>query len=126
MYNDRDDDKAENEGTKEHRDHKGLGDIFKRVASASLGSSFMSEESIKNLLSDLPVSKDIISSLVQNAKGAKEDFTKGLREEFRKYLSKLDKESLIDYLVENYDIEVNASFNFKKKKKESKEGEGEV
>ncbi len=95
---------------------KGLGDMFKKIASVGMGAAFMTEESIKGVLNDLPVSKEIISGLVSNAKGAKEDFTKGLREEFSKYLSRLDKESLIDYLVENYDIEVNASLKFNKKK----------
>ena len=104
---------------------KSLGDMFKKIASVGMGAAFMTEESIRGVLHDLPVSKEIISGLVQNAKGAKEDFTKGLREEFSKYLSKLDKESLIDYLVENYDVEVNASLKFKKKEKASKESESE-
>ncbi len=99
---------------------KGLGDMFKKIASVGMGAAFMTEESIRGVLNDLPVSKEIISGLVQNAKGAKEDFTKGLREEFSRYLSRLDKESLIDYLVENYDIEVNASLKFNKKDKGSK------
>ncbi len=103
---------------------KGLGDMFKKIASVGMGAAFMTEESIKGVLNDLPVSKEIISGLVQNAKGAKEDFTKGLREEFGKYLSKLDKESLIDYLVENYDVEVNASFKFKKKSSKKSDQDG--
>lgn len=96
---------------------KGLGDMFKKIAQVGMGAAFMTEESIKGVLNDLPISKEIISGLVQNARGAKEDFTKGLREEFSRYLSRLDKESLIDYLVENYDIEVNASLKFNKKDK---------
>jgi hypothetical protein len=97
---------------------KGIGDMFKKIASVGMGAAFMTEESIRGLLHDLPVSKEIIAGLVQNAKGAKEDFTKGIQEEFGKYLSKIDKESLIDYIVENYDVEVNASFKLKKKKSE--------
>jgi len=104
---------------------KGLGDMFKKIASVGMGAAFMTEESIKGVLNDLPVSKEIITGLVQNARGAKEDFTKGLREEFSKYLSRLDKESLIDYLVENYDVEVNASLKFKKKEDSSKETKAE-
>jgi hypothetical protein len=98
---------------------KGLGDIIKRVVSVGVGAAFMTEESVKNVLGDLPIPKDVIAGLVTNAKGAKEDFTKSLREEFRKYLSKLDTEKLIDYILQNYDVEVNANFRFKKKKGES-------
>ena len=113
---DRDDEKSkESHDFSSEQGPKGLGDMFKKIASVGMGAAFMTEESIRGVLNDLPVSKEIISGLVQNAKGAKEDFTKGLREEFSRYLSRLDKESLIDYLVENYDVEVNASFKFKKR-----------
>lgn len=106
-----DDDDYENEDDAP----KGIGDMFKKIAQVGMGAAFMTEESIRGVLNDLPVSKEIIAGLVSNAKGAKEDFTKGLREEFSKYLSRLDKESLIDYLVQNYDVEVNASLKFNKK-----------
>lgn len=93
----------------------GLQDIIKKVVSVGVGAAFMTEESVKNILGDLPLPKDIVTGLVQNAKGAKEDFTTALRDEFKKYLSHLDTEHIIDYIAQNYDVEVNASFKFKKK-----------
>jgi hypothetical protein len=93
-----------------------LQDIIKRVVSVGVGAAFMTEESVRNILGDLPLPKDIISGLVQNAKGAKEEFSKNLGEEFRGYLKGLDTERIIDYIAENYDVEVNANFSFKKKK----------
>lgn len=95
----------------------GLQDIIKRVVSVGVGAAFMTEESVKSILNDLPLPKDIVTGLVQNAKGAKDEFTHGLRDEFKKYLSRLDTENLIDYIAENYDVQVNASFSFKKKEK---------
>lgn len=109
----------ENDNHEEGGREKGLGDIIRRVVSVGIGAAFMTEESVKSLLNDLPLPKDIVTGLVQNAKGAKEDFTKSLREEFRKYLSHLDTENIIDYIAENYDVEVNASFKFKKKNEEA-------
>lgn len=105
---------------------KGIGDMFKRIASVGMGAAFMTEESIKGVLNDLPVSKEIVSGLVQNARGAKEDFTNGLREEFSRYLSRLDKEGLIDYIAENYDVEVNASFKLNKRKKDASDSSKET
>jgi hypothetical protein len=93
----------------------GIQDIIKRVVSVGVGAAFMTEESVKSILNDLPIPKDIVSGLVQNAKGAKEDFTHGLRDEFKKYLSRVDTDNLVEHIVENYDIEVNATFSFKKK-----------
>lgn len=102
---------ADNDDKKE----TGLQDIIKRVVSVGVGAAFMTEESVKSLLGDLPIPKDIISGLVQNARGAKEEFTKSLRDEFKKYLSHVDTDNLVEHIVENYDIEVNATFSFKKK-----------
>jgi BMFP domain-containing protein YqiC len=67
------------------------------------------------MLADLPLPKDIISGLVQNAKGAKEDFTKSIREELRGHLSRLDMAKLVEEIVSRYDLEINASVKFKKK-----------
>lgn len=106
---------------KEDKKDSGLQDIIKRVVSVGVGAAFMTEESVRSILGDLPLPKDIVSGLVQNAKGAKDEFTSGLREEFKKYLSHLDTENIVDYIAENYDIEVNASFSFKKKPKGSKD-----
>ena len=92
-----------------------IGDIIKKVVSVGVGAAFMTEESVKKILEDLPLPKDIISGLGQNAKGAKEDFTNGIREEIRNHLAKLDASKVIADLFEKYDVEVEAKFKFKKK-----------
>ncbi|MCP4914802.1 MAG: hypothetical protein GY909_16915 [Oligoflexia bacterium] len=104
---------------------KKLGDVLKKVASLGMGAAFMTEDAIKNIVADLPIPKDIVAGLLQNAKTAKEDFATSLREEFRKYLSKLDTETLIDYILTNYDVELDAKFRFKKKDATSKKNGSE-
>lgn len=92
-----------------------IGDIIKKVVSVGVGAAFMTEESVKKILDDLPLPKDIITGLVQNAKGAKEDFTSGIREELRAYLSKVDASKITTDILDRYDVEVEAKFRFKKK-----------
>lgn len=92
-----------------------IGDMIKKVVSVGVGAAFMTEESVKKILEDLPLPKDIISGLVQNAKGAKEDFTNGIREELRTYLSKVDASKIVTDVLDKYDVEVEAKFKFKKK-----------
>ena len=92
-----------------------IGDMIKKVVSVGVGAAFMTEESVKKILEDLPLPKDIISGLVHNAKGAKEDFTNGIREEIKGYLSKVDATKLVSDLLDKYDVEVEAKFKFKKK-----------
>jgi polyhydroxyalkanoate synthesis regulator phasin len=92
-----------------------IGDIIKKVVSVGVGAAFMTEESVKKILEDLPLPKDIVSGLVQNAKGAKEDFTNGIREEIKSYLSKVDAAKIATEILDRYDLEVEAKFKFKKK-----------
>lgn len=101
--------------TKEDKKEKPLGDIIKKVVSVGVGAAFMTEESVKKILEDLPLPKEILTGLVQNAKGAKEDFTNGLREEVRSYLSKVDASKIATDILDRYDVEVEAKFKFKKK-----------
>lgn len=98
-----------------------IGDIFKKVLSVGVGAAFMTEESVKKVLEDLPLPKDIISGLVQNAKGAKEDFSKGIREELRNHLAKLDATKVVSDLLDKYDVEVESKFKFKKKSESKSE-----
>ena len=92
-----------------------LDGIIKKVVSVGVGAAFMTEESVKKILEDLPLPKEILSGLVQNAKGAKEDFTNGIREELRNYLAKVDASKIAMDILDRYDVEVEAKFKFKKK-----------
>lgn len=89
--------------------------IIKKVVSVGVGAAFMTEESVKKILEDLPLPKEILSGLIQNAKGAKEDFTNGIREELRNYLSKVDASKIAKDILDRYDVEIEAKFKFKKK-----------
>lgn len=98
-----------------------IGDIIKKVVSVGVGAAFMTEESVKKILEDLPLPKDIVTGLVQNAKGAKEEFTNGIREELRNYLSKVDASKIATDILDRYDVEVEAKFKFKKKHEKNRD-----
>ena len=100
-----------------------LGEILKKVVSVGIGAAFLTEDALKNLLKDVPISKDIINGILKNAKNAKSDFTQSLRDEFKKYLSRIETEKILETLLENYDMEVTAQFSFKKKKKKKNASE---
>ena len=94
-----------------------LGDILKKVVSVGIGAAFLTEDALKNILKDAPIPKDIINGILQNAKNAKSDFTQNLQDEFKKYLSRIEIENIIESILEKYDIEVTAKFSFKRKRK---------
>ena len=97
-----------------------ISDIFKKVVNTSVNAAFMTEDAIKGVLGELPIPKDIVNGLIQNAKASKEEFVESIKNEFKSYLDRVDLTSEIDKVLENYDIEVNAKIKFNKKKSTSK------
>jgi polyhydroxyalkanoate synthesis regulator phasin len=97
---------------------EGLGDVIKKVVSIGVGAAFMTEEAVRGIVKDLPLPKEIVTGLIENAKGARTEFTEGIQEEVRKHLSKVDPKQMVEAVLDGYDIEVNAKFSFKKKEDE--------
>ncbi len=97
--------------------------ILKKVLTTGVTAAFMTEESVRALLKDVPLPKDIVGGLVENAKNTKTEFVAGVKNELKTYLDKIDITKEIDKLVEKYDFQINATISLKKKKKAKGEEE---
>ncbi len=104
------------EDNQKDRDGK-LGDLIKKVLTTGVTAAFMTEEGVRAVLKDLPLPKDMVGSLVENAKSTKTEFVASVKNELRTYLNKIDITKEIDKLAEKYDFEVKATISLKKKKK---------
>ena len=102
---------------KEEKEAKGLGDVLKKMASLGLEGAALSEEILKNTIGESSLPKSFMNKVLDNVRSTKEDFTKTVRAELQKHLSKLEVDKVVDYLAKNYDIEVKSSISLKKKKK---------
>lgn len=110
--------------SEEPRDKDGkLGDLLKKVVSTGVSAAFMTEESVRGLLKDVPLPKDIVGGLVENAKHTKTEFVASVKNELKSYLEKIDISKEIDKIVEKYDFEVKATISLKRKKKAKGEEE---
>ncbi len=108
----------------EDRDKDGkLGDLFKKVITTGVTAAFMTEESVRTLLKDVPLPKDIVGGLLENAKNTKTEFVASVKNELKSYLDKIDISKEIDKIAEKYDFEVKATISLKKKKKSKSEEE---
>lgn len=94
-----------------------FGDVLKKVVTTGIGAAFMTEEAVKSMVSELPLPKEMVSGLLQNAKESKKEFVESIKNELKTYLSKIDASKEIEKVLEKYDMEVNATISFKKKKK---------
>ena len=93
-----------------------LGDLLKKVLTTGVTAAFMTEEAARAVLKDLPLPKEMVGGLIENAKSTKTEFVAGVKSELRSYLDKIDISKEIDKLAEKYDFEVKATISLKKKK----------
>lgn len=100
-----------------------IGDLLKKVVTTGVTAAFMTEESVRALLKDVPLPKDIVGGLVENAKNTKSEFVSSVKNELKSYLDKIDLSKEIDKIAEKYDFEVKATISLKKKKKAKGEEE---
>lgn len=108
----------------DNRDKDGkIGDILKKVLTTGVTAAFMTEETIRAALKDLPLPKEIVGGLVENAKTTKSEFVAGVKNELKSYLDKIDLSKEVDKIVEKYDFEIKATISLKKKKKAKGEEE---
>jgi hypothetical protein len=106
----------------ENKDKDGkLGDILKKVLTTGVTAAFMTEEGVRNLLKDVPLPKDMVVSLLDNARSTKTEFVNSVKNELKTYLNKIDLSNEIEKIADKYDFEVKATISLKKKKK----GKGE-
>lgn len=96
----------------EEKDKKNITDIFKKVVNTGISAAFMTEDTVKNLIQDLPLPKEMAQGLLANAKQTKEEFVGSVKNELKSYLDKIDISKEVDRVLEKYDIEVNAKVKF--------------
>lgn len=101
----------------DNKEEKGLSDILRKVVSTGMSAAFMTEEAVKSLINDLPLPKETINGLLQNAKLTRDEFITSVKNELKSYLNKVDVSDEIHKVLEDFDIEVKANISFKKKKK---------
>ncbi len=97
--------------------------ILKKVLASGVTAAFMTEETVRSVLKDLPLPKEIVGGLVDNARNTKIEFIAGVKNELKSYLDKIDISREIDKIIDKYDFEVKATISLKRKKKTKTEEE---
>lgn len=94
-----------------------ISEMIGRLISTGVGAAFITEDAIRNILADIPLPKNIVMGLLQNAKSAKADFASLIRSELQKHLSEDNIKGLLREVLDQYDIKIDATLHFKKKRK---------
>lgn len=110
---------SKKKSTPEISDHgtAGLTDWMRKTLLTGVGAVFMTEEGIRNALSEMKMPKNVIASAVAQADRTKKEVTTLLAKEVRQFLDGVKVEEIIKKVMTGAEIEIKASIRFVPKKK---------
>ena len=94
-----------------------LGDIARKVFLTGLGAVFMTEESIRNVLSELKLPKEAVGYVFDQAKKQKDDLIFAVAGEVSKFFSKINVHEEIQKALSALQVHVDARLSFSPKGK---------
>ncbi len=83
-------------------------DFMKKAMMAGVGALFLTEEGIRNVVGDLKLPKELLSSLVIQADRTKQELVRTLGEEVRRFLESTAVHEELHRLLNDVTIEVKA------------------
>ncbi len=96
-----------------------ISDIARRLLLTGVGAIFMTEESIRNAISDLKLPKEAVGYVFEQAKKQKDDLVTIVAAEVSKFLSKINVHEEITKVLTSLQIHIDATLSFTPKGKES-------
>jgi len=94
-----------------------LGDIARKVFLTGLGAVFMTEESIRNVLSEMKLPKEAVGYVFDQAKKQKDDLIFAVAGEVSKFFSKINVHEEIQKALSALQVHVDARLSFSPKGK---------
>jgi hypothetical protein len=96
-------------------------ELMKKVLTVGVGALFLTEESLRALVSDFKLPKELLSAILDSANKMKGDFLKHLSEDLiSQLMSQVDVSKLLKELAIENEIEFKVLVNLKPKKRMSK------
>jgi predicted methyltransferase MtxX (methanogen marker protein 4) len=91
-------------------------DLLKKAITVGVGAAFLTEESLRSLVSELKLPKELIHSLLQNANQTKNEFLQKLSSDvIDRIQSRVDISKLAQEFMEKNDIELKVRISVKPK-----------
>lgn len=92
---------------------KGISDALRKALAAGVGAVFLTEEGIRQTVSDMKLPKEALSFLLTQGDSARKEMFHVVSKEVKKYLRSSDMERLLSQVLEHFTVEVKAEIRFK-------------
>lgn len=97
-----------------------VSDWVKKTFMTGVGAVFMTEEGIRNALSDMKLPKSVVSAAVSQADKTKKEISSLIAKEVRGFLDRIAVEDIIKKFLAGQSIEIHATIKFPDKKHDGK------
>ena len=92
-------------------------DLMKKVLTVGVGAVFLTEESLRALVSEWKLPKDVISAILEGAGKTKNEFMQTLSQDvFSKIVDKVDPLALLTEFLTRNEVELNVKIGIKPRK----------
>ncbi len=91
-------------------------DFVKKILTVGMGTLFLTEESLKNMVSEFKLPKELLGGILESANKTRKEFLGSLSQDLMNRVSeKMDVRALVDEILEKNEIEINMKISFKSK-----------
>lgn len=97
-------------------------EFIKKIRSLGVSGSFVKEETLKKLFSELPIAKETVTSLLSQTDQIKKKLNELVKEEFQKQIKKINFTYILEDLMKDNDVEMHAKFTLRPKNKKKRNG----
>ncbi|MBI3533981.1 MAG: hypothetical protein HY072_00625 [Deltaproteobacteria bacterium] len=92
-------------------------EFVKKVITVGIGAAFLTEESLRSLMSEFKLPKELFSGLLESANKTKNEFFQRLSTDIMEKLTpKLDLKELISEVLEKHELDFEVKLKFTPKK----------
>lgn len=92
-----------------------LVDVFKKAFFTGVGAIFMTEEAIRNTLSEMSLPQEVIKVVMKNAQRGKEEVMGIFQSEIQRMIEKVDFPAEVSKFLETHEMQINVKFSPKNK-----------
>jgi hypothetical protein len=94
-------------------------DLVKKILTVGVGAIFLTEESLRALVTEMKLPKELLTGVLQSAAKTKNDFLSKLSSDIlERVTNKIEPGALISEFLLNHELDFNIRLNFKPKKKD--------
>ena len=96
-------------------------DLMKKVLTVGVGAIFLTEESLRGVVSEIKLPKELIKGLLESAGKTRREFLQNLSSEMiDRVMDKVDPTALVEEFLQKNEVDLNIKVSFSPKKKNHK------